>query len=283
MTRGLKSEAFPISAGLRATVIPVTEAGTNRGRAGGLTRSEIVRIVNRYVGVSGGYLGDFTYRTHDEFYAEYCDLDLNPWDHLEHGTTRERFMAVLENVGPYEQARIIRGVLEKYPVGSSELRTESSAAALEEMAERLERGAHFVNSAPAMTSDVVLRALDDAEALIKTSGPISAVDRVHTALHGHLHYLCEEAGISHGREDTLTVLVKKLRQQHPKLQEVGTRTRELDTVLRGSASILDSLNTLRNNASVAHPNEHLLGPAEAQLVINVGRSLLGYIDSKLVE
>jgi hypothetical protein len=29
----------------------------------GLTHGEILRVVNRYIGVSGGYLGDFTYGT----------------------------------------------------------------------------------------------------------------------------------------------------------------------------------------------------------------------------
>ena len=45
-----------------------------------LTDPEIVRIVNRYIGVSGGYLGipeRFTYRTHSDFYASIatCRLD----------------------------------------------------------------------------------------------------------------------------------------------------------------------------------------------------------------
>jgi hypothetical protein len=38
---------------------------------------------------------------------------------------------------------------------------------------------------------------------------------------------------------------------------------------------------VRNQASVAHPNEELLGDAEAHLVINVGRTLLNYLDAKL--
>jgi hypothetical protein len=32
---------------------------------------------------------------------------------------------------------------------------------------------------------------------------------------------------------------------------------------------------------MAHPNEALIGQDEAQLVINVGRSLLTYLDGKL--
>jgi hypothetical protein len=63
----------------------------------GLSRGEIIKLVNRYIGVSGGYLGDFSYRTHGEFYAEFCDLDLDPFEYLADGTTRERFIVVLEN------------------------------------------------------------------------------------------------------------------------------------------------------------------------------------------
>jgi hypothetical protein len=42
------------------------------------TENLIIKIVNRYIGVEGGYLGDFTYRNHREFYPEYCDLVKNP-------------------------------------------------------------------------------------------------------------------------------------------------------------------------------------------------------------
>src|SRR4029077_13486015 len=42
------------------------------------------------------------------------------------------------------------------------------------------------NPSPAFTTDVVERALVDAEQLLSGSGPISAADRVHTALHDYL-------------------------------------------------------------------------------------------------
>jgi len=37
---------------------------------------------------------------------------------------------------------------------------------------------------------------------------------------------------------------------------------------------------VRNNASVAHPNEALLGEPEATLVINTVRTLLSYLEDK---
>jgi hypothetical protein len=51
--------------------------------------------------------------------------------------------------------------------------------------------------------------------------------------------------------------------------------------LKASGSVLDALNPVRNNATVAHRNQALLGREEAGLVINVARSLLTYLDGKL--
>jgi len=80
-----------------------------------LKSSEIYRLVNDYIGVYGGYLGNFSYRTHYEFYPHYCDLNINVADY-EPGTTKEKFIRILETVSPLEQAKILRGVFKKYPV-----------------------------------------------------------------------------------------------------------------------------------------------------------------------
>lgn len=65
----------------------------------GMTDHEITRLVNRYIGVSGGYLGlpeRFSYRTHGDFYSEYCDLEVSFEGH--EGTTRETFMSILASL-----------------------------------------------------------------------------------------------------------------------------------------------------------------------------------------
>ncbi len=88
-----------------------------------LTRPEICRLVNDYIGVSQGYLGGFSYKTHQEFYPYYCDLDINPDDYQ--GTTKNRFIEILVSSTPINQAKIIKGILNKYP-GTQELRDEFS-------------------------------------------------------------------------------------------------------------------------------------------------------------
>jgi hypothetical protein len=65
--------------------------------------------------------------------------------------------------------------------------------------------------------------------------------------------------------------------QHPAL---ATSDANVDQILKSMANVLDKLNPLRNNASLAHPNAVLLDPNEAMFVINTVNTLLSYLDSK---
>ena len=51
-------------------------------------------------------------------------------------------------------------------------------------------------------------------------------------------------------------------------------------MLGSMASILDALNPVRNKASVAHPNAELVGEVEAVLVVNLVRTMLGYLEQR---
>jgi hypothetical protein len=247
----------------------------------GLTKGEIIRLVNGYIGVADGYLGDFSYRTHSEFYPEYCELDVDPAKY--DGTTRDRFISILERSDPATQAKILRGVLRKYPPGSGGSRTADQAATIEALIRRLEAGCGVAASLPVVTSDVVTRAIDDAEALLRTTGAVSGVDRMHTVFHGFLRALCDQAGIACAPDASITALYKTIREKHPGLRDLGAHADHVDRILKSFASAVDSLNTLRNRASVAHPNAVLLDREEAYLYINAVRTLMAYIDAKLSE
>lgn len=243
-----------------------------------LTSGEVIRLVNEYIGGDGGYLGNFTYASHEEFYPVYCNLEIDPSEYP--GTTRQRFMHILRNSPPDQQASIIRGVLTKYPVGSDDRRTQELADRFRSIAGRLE-GNIVTSPNPVSTREVVVKALQDAEMMIREGRPVSAVDRVHTALHGHLHHLCDGRGIAVPERPTVNQLFNALRQYAPELQPAGPRANDLVQVLRSSGAILDALNPLRNNVTMAHPSEDLLDDAEAMLAVNITRSLLAYLDAKL--
>jgi hypothetical protein len=231
--------------------------------------------------VSEGYLGDFTYRTHADFYAEYCGLDVNP-DSME-GTTRERFTAILGGASPADQAKIIRGVLERFPVGegSTTTRTQESRDELIEIAQRLEGMSPIVTPDLSITSDIVEQAISDAETLIQSNGPTSGVDRIHTALHGYLLVVCQSEGIEHPEDAGITKLFKILRDKHPSLKVSGARPHDIEKIMNAMSAIMDALDPIRNRASVAHPNDFLIGKHEAILAINAARTMLHYLDAKL--
>lgn len=244
-----------------------------------MTRKDIKKLVNQYIGVSGGYLGDFSYRTHADFYVEYCDLDINPYEY--EGTTRERFERILETSPPHVQAKIIRGIIEKYPPKDGDAATVRLAEDFIALAERLEQATTISFTSTVFTSEVVERAINDAETLVHTHGAASGVDRVHTALHGYLRKTCDDASVPYEAGATMTALFKKLRAEHPAFVVDGPRAQDITQVMRAMSAIMDALNPLRNNASVAHPNEALLDEPEAMLAINATRTILHYLDAKL--
>ncbi len=131
------------------------------------------------------------------------------------------------------------------------------------------------------SGDVVLRALADAEHLLLTSGPVSAVDRLHTALHGYFRMLCTGNGIQVAEDASMTALFKALRADHPALTFMGPHDKEMVRVLNGFANAVDALNSLRNNGSIAHPSENLLGEPEALLAVNATRTIFNYIRVKV--
>jgi hypothetical protein len=258
------------------TLEPAISAGDQAKRA--LKRSEINKLVHKYIGVSGGYLGDFSYRSHHEFYID-LDLDINPYDY--NGTTRERFIKILKESSPNVQARILEGILNKYPTGTSDLRTQALRDQIREWIARLRGVAQVDHPSLRVTSEIVERALRDTQELLRATGAPSGVDRVHTALHGYLKALCLDGGVPLVDDSSLPELFKKLRDDHPAFQDLGPRAGDIIRVLRSLGAILDTLNPLRNKASVAHPNPKLLPEPEAMLVINSVRTILHYLDEKV--
>jgi hypothetical protein len=104
---------------------------------------------------------------------------------------------------------------------------------------------------------------------------------VHTGLHAFLRAACNTAGIAHATDATANQLLKLIIRSHPALSDLGPRSDDIKRMLRTSASIIDAMGTIRNKATLAHPNDELLDDDEALLVINLGRSLLRFLDAKL--
>ena len=162
-----------------------------------LTRKEIGSLVHNWIGVDSGYLGHFSYARHDRFWMELCDKYVNTSSY--EGTTRACFEETLFEASAKEQGLALRAILEEYPSldaadpARPKFRTPSFRQEIGNWISRLETGQVVVGIDLVSASEIVRRALDDADVLTRTSGPQSAVDRVHTAMHGYLKGLCDSA------------------------------------------------------------------------------------------
>jgi hypothetical protein len=137
---------------------------------------------------------------------------------------------------------------------------------------------------PSVTSTAVRRAVQDARTLLESgAGATSAVDRVHTALHGYLTERCRRLGLvvaKTGPRDSMASLFKKLRKAHPAFTNVP-HADDIAVIAQSLASAMDRMDKLRNNASVAHPNEDLLDEPEARLAVDSVWAILSYLDARM--
>jgi hypothetical protein len=251
-----------------------------------MTVREIHKLVEDYIGTNNGYLNGFSYRIHDTFYHRYCDLDIDVPAYRAKGfTTLGAFIQILKEAQPRDQAKIIRGVFEMMPPPEeiTDQMSRGRVSLYEQLlgvAGRLEADGQVETPKIAQTSEVVFEALKDAEVLLQTRGAKSAVDRAHTALHGYLKNICAVRGAAIPADPSLTGFFKVIREQFPEFSTTIPHDLEAKRVFGSIATALDSLNTIRNRGTLAHPNELLLNAPEAMLYINLSRAVLGYIEAK---
>lgn len=247
----------------------------------GMSDSERRKFVRFYLGVSQGFVAGISDIRALETFCIKCKLEVDP--RTLQGTNREKFEQILRECSPAEQATIIRAMLDRFPPNEElfESRTEDLHDELLAVADLLEGCTTVKAKKPVFTSTVVDGAIDDAEELIGKRGFPSAVDRVHTMLHGYLRVVCDDVGITYGDKVLMSGLFSLIRGQHPAFVNVGPRKEDLDQIFRGMSRIMDAMNPIRNAGSMAHPNKELLDHPEAALVVNMARTILHYIDMKL--
>ncbi|MBN9121976.1 MAG: abortive infection family protein [Planctomycetes bacterium] len=252
-----------------------------------LSEREILVLVNDYIGSSDGYLEGFSYAKHEEFYALYCDFEVNVREKRKsYGTTRNTFIEILRESEPAVQVRIVEGTTRYFESRDKTGLSETKAVARQTLLTAVARirGGPVVTAPDLKTaSETVRQAVSDAEVLLNKQGPKSAVDRVHTAFHGYLKALCQVAKVDIPKMNPspheLWGLLRKssvfgdLLASHPE-KEVFER------LLGSLGGIVTSTETLRNKLSLVHPNEELIQTDEAVLAIDAMHTLVNYLSRK---
>lgn len=253
-----------------------------------------VNSVLGYIGGSGGYLGNFTYASHAQFYPMFCGIDIDPNQY--EGTTRQRFTMILSNSEPSIQSKILQGVIDKCTIEEFEERFNEGYLTKQEFDQKKRIHSNILNWIQILNGqglveikDLVYNykfvqdTLDQCQTLISQHNCQSAVDRAHTALHGYLKETCKNAGLSIKENNPkIQDYWSKLKQEHPSFLFDHTQSHlPINQIVNAIGKVLESLNEIRNNKSFSHPNEEIIGESEAKLVINLFQSILQYIDNKV--
>lgn len=125
-------------------------------------------------------------------------------------------------------------------------------------------------------SETMKKALEDAELLFKEHGAERAYDRVHTAFHAYLRSVCTEKNINFSKQDGISDLYKKI-SDNLKINNNVTYS-NVEPLLKTIGSMFGHLDNMRNNHSLAHGNEKLLLENNANLLINLIKSTMGYLN-----
>lgn len=127
-------------------------------------------------------------------------------------------------------------------------------------------------------TEVIAKAISDAELLMEQGKYDSAFDRVHTAFHGYLRKVLENKQVAYEESDTLSQLYSKLHMEFS--ANIGsTEIAELiKKSLRSASGIISAINEMRNRHSLVHPNDDLLQKREAELAIKLIKDLSDYIN-----
>ena len=102
-------------------------------------------------------------------------------------------------------------------------------------------------------TQVISKAINDAELLMQQGKYDSAFDRIHTAFHGYLRKVLDNRNVSYEESDTLNQLYNKL---HSDICNKSLLVPWLfnKTTLRSGSGIISSMNDMRNRHSLSHPN-----------------------------
>lgn len=126
-------------------------------------------------------------------------------------------------------------------------------------------------------SKIICKTLEDVNLFIREGKYESAVDRVHTGFYAYLRQLMDKHGINYSENEKLPSLFSKLHgfyEVNIQPPEVSDR---IKAVLRSAGGMINAINELRNNNTVAHPNGQLIQKREAQLVVRLVNLIIDYI------
>ena len=250
-----------------------------------LTRKQVKLIEEAMALPRGfGYVLDFSDRTISEFFDDEFGIDIDDEKYTTNGTSKRcRLTSLLRSEDEHTAARVLRALWER----REGLIARNGAAGSQGAEDRIRTGFLGIIAAVEMGSaapkadgiesferDLTLEELvADIQRTLAANKPEVAVDHLHTYCVKKVTHLLKTRGIVCSRDEPLHSRFGRYRKALLSERSLHEFT---DRILKSAIGLLESLNDIRNNHSLAHDNQ-ILGPAEARLVIETVNAILVFV------
>jgi hypothetical protein len=251
-----------------------------------ISKGDILYLVDAYIGSMDNHSIGFPYSIdqsvfEERFYPTYCDIHDLDLKNMQ-GSIKERFISVLENASPKNQAKILRGIFRFWSSDLHKGIKDKREKIYNEYLPKIEvlEKMPFPDMGAITDAESVMNMIQGARLLVKEQGAPFALDRGHTALHSYLEKCCEDANIPLNGDEEIVAILKILCEKHPIFFKNGKDQDEVKKIFKACGVILDAINTLRNHWSPAHPNP-LMQEADACFSIGVAMEIIKFVAARI--
>ncbi|MCA3793107.1 MAG: abortive infection family protein [Burkholderia sp.] len=239
------------------------------------------RKLERLLGMSSGYVLDFSDRTFSLFFEEHTGLDIDDAKYrinMSSGSKANRMRGFWTIEPDHIVAKALVAMIEhanEYECLPADM-DNALLADVQNIIDRLhQNSASPVPEVDAFTASVNDLDFEAAAKHIRTAidqnEPATALDRLHVFTIKFLRTHCERRGIEVNRDKPVHSLMGEYVKA---VRAAGLLESEMtDRILRSSISILEAFSDVRNNKSLAHDNP-ILNHSEALLIFShIGASI----------
>jgi hypothetical protein len=238
------------------------------------------RRLEKQLGMGSGYVLEFSNQTFADYFFDVAHIDIYDDKYAARGQSKaNRLRAFWEREDNYTVATVLEPLFENwgdFPTYGFEAPSPECIAILDRL-----RGSGPIADvgalvAPADADEAFETVARHVREAIERNEPEAAIDRLHTFLVKYMRRLCTRRGIEATRDKPLHSLMgeylKALRTQSAIESDITHR------ILKSTISIMEALNHVRNENSLAHDNE-LLDHDESLLVFAHVASMVRFLDA----
>ena len=241
--------------------------------------------VEKFLGMKGGYVMDFSDRTFREFIGEAVGLDIdNEKYHYSSNSKANRLRQFIKVESNYTFGKLLSAFCDYWlskvhtgeidPIDDENLYKECLI-----IAEKLKQESiveHIDAIQPNVDDpDFKLLAKSIRESIEKNE-PEAALDRLHTFTFRYLRELCNKHQISCEKSDSLNAVFGKYVKFLIENKHIESAMAE--KILKYSINVIGAFNDIRNNKSFAHDNP-VLNYQESVLIFNNVSNTIKFIES----